>query len=778
MSMTTDRPGQEYKVIGKSMPRVDGVEKVTGAAKFGADYSMPGMLWGKVVRSIYAHARIKSLDVSAAEKYPGVVCVLTANDINYAPHDPTGRNNNPLARKTVIFFGQPIAVVAATSKEIADEAAQLVKVEYEPLPVLVDPVSAMQEGAYRLRHDGTEDEEQEDEVDRSEMNIHASVGGDQQEASNLPNVTSTANFKEGDVEEGFRQSDVVIERTFRIGIFHQAYMEPHAALAQWSPDGTLTMWITSQGQFAMRDQLTRFFEMPASKVKVIATEIGGGFGGKFGLITTLTAAVARKARRPVKIVISRSEEFLAATPAPYTYVKIKTGCKKDGTLTALQARVVMDTGAYPGAPMSIGTILIGGSYNFPNYELEGYEVLTNKANVGAYRAPGAPETTFAIEACMEDMARQIGMDPLDFRMKNAKDEGDLWPGQETPLPRVGLKACLEAAKNHPAWSDPLQEGEGKGVAAGGWPGGAGGASAVVRANNDGTFTVVTGTVNLTGSTTGLAQIAAEELGVSLDKIEIVTADTSEAPMSPASGGSQITYTMGHAVSLAAIDARQKLLEYAANMLEVAPEDLEVNAGTIQVRGVPASGTEGERKTSIEYSEVASRASGRQGPISGYGAFKPARSSPGYSATVARVKVDKETGAVKVTRLLGIQDVGRAINPMAVEGQIQGGVVQGVGMALTEEIMYDENGRVMNPGFLDYRLLTCPDLPEVETAIVEVPTDLGPYGARMVGEPSIVPPGAAVANAITNAAGVRVTNIPITGERLLNALKEQKQGNNS
>lgn len=753
---TVERP-TAFRVIGKPIPRVDGIEKVTGAAKFAADYSFPGMVWGKVLRSPYAHARIKRIDTSKAERYPGVVCVLTGQDILDINREPTARHQNPLAINTVLFYGQPVAAVAAETKEIAEEALGLIEVEYEPLPVLLDPVEAMKPGAYQIRHDGAEHG-----VDRSEAAIHTGgVGLEAEQEATLPNVASQVHFTRGDVAQGFAEADYIVEGTFRVGTVHQGYLEPHAAIAHWDAAGNVTVWATTQGQFFMRDMLARLLRMPISKIRVIGTEIGGGFGGKFGLILALTVLLARKARRPVKLVLSRSEELIAGTPAPYTVVELKLGCTKDGRLTAMQGRVIMDTGAFPGAPMTIATILLAGSYRIPNLDLYGYEVLTNKASVGAYRAPGAPEVAFAVEALVDELAKKCGMDPIRFRLLNAVEEGDKWPNGQV-LPPIGLKECLQRLLEHPDWTAPLGPNEGKGVAVGAWPGGAGGASAVVRANPDGTFTVLTGAVNLTGTTTAFAQIAAEELGVPIERIQVVQGDTSEAPVSPASGGSQITYTMGHAVSLAAREVRQQLLAQAARALEVAVEDLEVENGVVRVKGVPSR--------RISYAKLADQAAATVGPIVGHGSHKPPRNAPGYAACLARVRVDPETGQVKVLKLVGVQDVGRAINPLAVEGQIQGGTVQGMGMALLEEIVYGPDGRVLNPSLLDYRMATCADVPTVEAQIVEVPSPTGPYGARIVGEPSIVPPGAAIANAIADATGVRLTEFPATPERVFWALR--------
>jgi CO/xanthine dehydrogenase Mo-binding subunit len=599
-------------------------------------------------------------------------------------------------------------------------------------------------------------------VDRSEEKLHAGGAGELEEEESgeeLNNVSSQVHFKRGDVEQGFAEADAVVEGRWISSSVHQGYMEPHGTVAHWDAAGNVSIWTSTQSQFNVRDSIARQFKIPISKVRVVGTEIGGGFGAKFGGQAPLAVLLSRKARRPVKWVLSRSEDLVGATPAPHTVIDVKLGAKRDGTITAMKARVVMDTGAFPGAPMSIGTILTAASYKVPNFELDGNEVLTNKASVGAYRAPGAPNVAFGIEAAVDQLARKIGMNPLTFRLRNAIEEGDKWPNGNT-LPRVGCREVLEALQKHPHATRPLGPNEGRGFALGAWPGGAGAASAFCRANPDGTFQVITGTVNLSGATTPLAQIAAEELGVPLALVTIVTADSGEAPMSPGSGGSQIVYTMGHAVSLAAIDCRQQLLELAARRLEAEVGDLRIEDGVIKA---PSGKT-------VTYKRLADVAMQGPGPVIGRGARRPGRSFPGFAATCAIVEVDKETGGVTLKQIVTAQDAGLAINPMAVEGSIQGGTVQSVGMALTEEIVYNQDGRVANPGLLDYRLLTCGDLPMIDTVIVEVPAEAGPYGARIVGEPSIVPPGAAVGNAIMDAIGTPLPVFPATPERVLRAVK--------
>jgi CO/xanthine dehydrogenase Mo-binding subunit len=759
----TSSETKHYRVIHQSLPRVDGVEKVTGTAQFGADYSMPGMLYARIFRSPIAHGLLKKVDVSKALAYPGVHCVCTADDTKDFRAEPTSRAHAIFARTRVLFAGQPIAAVVATSKDIADEALALIDVHIEELPPVLDPIEAMKPGAPRIQHEPAHSSG----VDRSEQHIHTAQGAESEKEVEAGNVSSQVDFKRGDIEQGFAEADVVFQGTFRSASVHQGYIEPHGGLAYMDPTGNLTMWMTSQGQFHCRDLAARVLGIPISKVRVIGTEIGGGFGAKFGLIVPILAVIARKARRPVKLQLTRAEEMTGATPAPLTITEIKLGAKRDGTITALEGRVVMDTGAYPGAPMSIGTILVGANYKFPNLRLQGYEVLTNKASVGAYRAPGAPNTCIAIEGAVDELASQLNMDPLEFRLKNVIKEGDKWPnGNE--MPRIGLAECLEALYHHPSWKAPLERKNGhvvrgRAVACGGWPGGGNNASAVIRGNTDGTFQLVVGTINLTGSTTSLAQIAAEELSVDLSYVSVLTADTSEAPFGPASGGSTTTYSMAFAVKEAALAVRKQLTESAAAELGASSQDdLVLDQGSASLRSNP------EKRAS--YAKLMTEAQRASGPVIGEGRSKAHKTAPGYSADIAEVEVDTETGMVTLTRFVGVQDVGFAFNPLSVHGQLQGGMIQGAGMALTEEIVYGQNGRVSNAGLLDYRLLTAPDVPMLESILVEVPSELGPYGARIVGEPSIVPPGAAVINAISNALGKRCLDMLMSPERVLWLIK--------
>ena len=520
MAKVVERPQEKtaLRVANKPVTRIDGIENVTGAAKFGADFSLPGMLWGAILRSPHAHARIKGIDYSKALEAPGVVTVATAADFAEDVVEPTSRPHNVFAGDFALFLGEPIAAVAAVTKEDADAALELIEVDYEPLPHVLDPLEAMEPNAPVIRHgDGGE-------IDRTEMSFHSSVASSAEDMDESGNISSQVQFSRGDLEEGFAEADVIKEGRFTAAMVHQTYIEPHAALAHYTPSGDMKMWVTSQGQFYVRDTVARLLKLPAHKVIVQGTAIGGGFGGKMTLLAPIPAILSKKARLPVKVVWSRSEELVAANPAPQSVIDVKVGAKRDGTLTALQGRVVMDTGAYPGSPMSTATMLLGSCYVFPNMELEGFEVLTNKVSVGAYRAPGAPNAAHAVENVMSWVAQELGMDPVDFRLQNVIKEGDRWPNGQ-PLPDVGGVEVLEAIKEHAVWSTPLAQGSngkprGRGVAIGCWSGGAGGSAATIKLEADGSFSILVGTINLTGSSTSIAQVAAEELRIPLEYVSV------------------------------------------------------------------------------------------------------------------------------------------------------------------------------------------------------------------------------------------------------------------
>ena len=749
-------------VLGKPLKRRDAEPKLRGDARYTDDLHLPGLLHARLVTSPYAHARILRIDCDAARRTPGVVAVFTGHDLLPEGPEPAERARHLLARDKVIYAGQPVAIVVAESPYVAADAAALVEVEYDELPAVIDPLAAMTPEAPVIRP-------KELEGEWAEAGMHATVsGGEELDVRRLPaNVTNAVRFQRGDVMQGFASADVVIERTYRTPFVHQAYLEPHASVAVPRPDGGVTIYTTTQGQFYCRNVTATTLGLPHEMVTIVPMEVGGGFGGKTVLLEPLVAALALRLGRPVKLVLTRTEEFLLATPAPAAIFELRAGARRDGTLTALRARVIFDSGAYPGAPVTIALLLLGGTYRWEHLDLLGYEVLTNKPGTGAYRAPGVPQATFALEQLIDELARAIGQDPLELRLRNAARTGDLQPNG-VPWPPIGLVDVLERARQHPLWrSRQRRPNEGWGIAVGGWPGGIEPCAANIRLNHDGTFTVTLGAIDITGTHTVLAMIAAEVLEQPVERIRVKLLPTDGAPYAGMSGGSKITYTVGLAVQAAAEDAKRQLLEIAANELEAAPEDLELVDGAIRVRGMP------DRQITLrEIAHLSMVFGGKYAPVYGTGRSVVRQQSPGFNAQIAHVAVDPDTGEVEVLDLVAIQDVGRALNPALVEEQVHGGVGQGIGWALHEAMRWSENGQPLNPSFLDYDLPKASQLPPIAVELVEVPSPIGPFGAKGVGEPPVVPTAAAIANAIADAIGVHLSELPITPERVLAALRDK------
>jgi CO/xanthine dehydrogenase Mo-binding subunit len=760
-------------IIGQPVRRADGGEKVAGVTRFAADVTMPGMLHARLVTSPHPHARIVSIDTSAARALPAVVGVFTGRDLPLAQPHPSSRNKAPLALDEVFFNGHPVVAVVAETEAIAADAAALVTVDWEELAAVIDPLGAMNPDAPRVGPGPGGDSEEE-------LSMHgAEVGAADETEPRAPNVATTSHLQRGDVAAGLREADVVVERTYTTSMIHQGYLEPRAAVASMDPLGQVTVWTSTQALFFTRTEVAEALGLPEHRVRVIAMPVGGGFGGKFVLLEPLAAALAVAVRRPVSVVMTRNEEFLATTPAPPSRFEVTLGARRDGTLTALRARVLFDAGAWAGAPLGIACLLLSSYYRFPNLDVHGAEVRTHKPGSGAYRAPGAPQATFAIESAMSEMAERLGLDPLEFRLQNAAAGGDA-TATGRPWPRIGLRECLEAvrrARDESRGAAAPVEGptgpggggvvRGVGVAVGGWMGGVEPASAVCRVNGDGSLSVIVGSVDLSGTNTALAQVAAETFGTALDQVKIVNADTESAPYAGATGGSKITYTVGAAVKRAAEDARRQLLAIAASHLEAAVDDLQIADGHVGVRGVP------DRRVAIaRLARMATEFGGKYEPIFGHGASATTARAPGFAAHLCEVEVDRATGAVRIVRHVVAQDVGRAVNPAAIEGQIRGAVAQGVGWGLLEHMRHDDSGRLLSGTLMDYALPRATQMPpDVEVILVEVPSESGPFGVRGVGEPPVVAAGAAIANAIADGTGARFTALPITSEAIAHAVAE-------
>ena len=753
--------------IGVARPRIDAPEKVTGATRFAADGWVHALLHARLVLATEPHARINSIDGEAALAVPGVVAVLAAADL---PIATTGndRTAEPLAREEVVFAGQPVAIVVAESQEAAADAVEAVVVEYEPLEAVVDVEEAMRPGAALAR---LVDEE---ETGGDLESIHAGVdrGQTDDEAEQLSgNVLDTVTRGSGDVAALLDASDAVVSGTFRTPWVYQAYVEPQVCTAWLEPNGTLVVSTSTQGSFVTQRELARAFGLPLARVRVVAEPLGGAFGGKFGIVEPLAAGAALALGRPVRIVFTRAEDFQATNPASAQVSHVRIGGRKDGTLTAIEARMIVDRGSNAGWGVEgITSLLVAGPYRWEAHDLRGYGVQTNRFTFGAYRGPGAPTAAFAVESLLDELAGELGLDPLELRLKNAVREGDVGVSGN-PFPVIGAIEVLERVREHPLWQGrgALPENEGVGLAFGYWPGGSEPAAAVCRVNPDGTMTVVTSAVDMSGVNTGFAAIAAEAFGLSPEQVRVVSADTATGPYAGASGGSKVTYTVGAAVLRAAEAARTALLAAASEELEIAPGDLEVVDGAVRAVGAP------DRSITVE--EIARRTlrfGGQHRPIEGHGGSAQTRGAPSAAAHLAHVRVDRDTGEIELLGYAIAQDVGRALNPALVEGQMRGGATQSMGWALFEELRHDADGRLLTGSFLDYAIPTADRVPDIDTLIVEVPAPDGPFGAKGIGEAPVIAGPAAIANAVAAAAGVRMRALPMTSARVWQALRERER----
>lgn len=751
-----------HVAVGQRVKRLDAPQKLTGLERFTGDLRLPGLLFARPVGSAYAHARIEGVDKAAALAIPGVVAVLTADDLPISRDESGAPVKVPIASGEAVFAGQIVALVLAESDAAAQDGAAALEIDYQVLDVVSTLDRALDPAAPTVRLTPISDNAEEAGM----HNADAAQRVEGEHEALPPNVSNSLHFQRGDVARGFATADEVVDLTFNSLTVHQGYIETQAALVDITPLGNLTVYTSTQAAFYCRTRVAETVGLPVHRVNVVPMPVGGGFGGKFVLIEPLVAAAAVAVRRPVLLQYTRMEDFLAGNPAPDCRIQLKVGAKRDGTLVALQSRVVFDTGASAGSPMQISAILMGGYYRVPNLDIRGYEVLTHKAAAGAYRAPGAQQGTFAIESVMDELARRLDLDPIEFRLKNCVVEGDPRPN-DNPWPKIGLKETLEALRAHPLWQSRDRRrapGRGIGVAVGGWPGGVEPATAVCRLDHDGTLTVVLGSVDLNGTNTTFAQVAAEAFGMPTESIQVTTASTDGAPFAGGTGGSKITYTVGPAVKQAAEDARQQILAIASQHLEVAVEDLEVADGQVRVKGVPSSAVSLKQIASMSMTFGA-----KYHPVYGRGSTAITTSAPGFAAHLAEVEVDDVTGETRVVSYVAAQDVGFAINPAAVEAQIHGGVAQGIGWALYEGLAFDDEGQLLTATLMDYALPKAGMIPPIETVLVEVPSEQGAYGSKGVGEPPAIPGPAAVANAIRDAVGVRATDIPIKPQTLAGAI---------
>lgn len=749
-----------HRYLGTPRPLIEGREKVTGGSRYAADLTLPGMLHARPILSPYAYAHLGAIDATAALALPGVVAVLTAADLPTRDQPITSRNSAVLARERVLWAGQPVALVVAESAAVATDAAELVQIAYEPLPAAVELTTATQPDAPLVWTDAAA-------TGNELVNVHAVVDGSAAvQVPQLRNVAAANRYARGDVEGGLAASAVVVARTYRTQSVHQSYLEPHACVAEPAPDGRgVTLYTATQGKFLVRDEVADLLGLRRRDVHVRPLTFGGGFGAKYGILEPLAAAAALTVGRPISIVFSRSDDLLATTPAPGILIELRTGATAEGLFHALHARVWIDNGAFGFSHGGIIGNLLGGFYRVPNLLIETYEVRTHKTPVGAYRAPGSPQTSFALESNVDEMAAALGSDPLTFRLRNVAATGDPM-GSGRPWPSLGLREVLARIAEHPLWQQPeLGPHEGLGLAIGGWATISGAAEAICRVDNDGAVTVEMGHVDVSGNDSSLVLIVADALGVDPADVTIVHGETTGGAYGPESGGSQVTYTVAGAVERAAQAVRQKLLDLAADELEADTADLELVAGTVQVRGVP------DKALPIgDLAETARTRRGGPGPIVGEGRAAPPVNAPAVSAHLVKVRIDPETGEIRPLRYVVAQDVGFALNPLLVEGQIHGGMAQGVGMGLYEQMAFDEYGQLLSSSFVDYAFPRSDMLPTLEALAVENPSPHGPFGARGVGEPPITGGPAALANAVKQATGVRLTELPLRAETLWRALR--------
>jgi CO/xanthine dehydrogenase Mo-binding subunit len=753
------------RVVGKSLPRMDAGGKVTGAAVYAADFALPGMLCGRIFRSAEVHARIVRLDLSRARAVPGVRAVISAADVPDVLFGGGLKDEPVFARDKVRYAGQPVAAVAAATPEAADAALAAIEVSYAPLPAVLDLEAALAPGA-PLIHERWRDYTAIPILDRD------------------GNVCNRARIVVGDVERGFEEADRVFEHRFRTGMVHQGYTEPRAAVAAWDTSGTVTVWSNTQLPFDVQNTLAEILQLPPSKIRVVVPGVGGGFGGKLRVgVEHFAAFLARKTGRPVKVMTSSEEELTAAYPRQGTIVELKTGVTRDGRITAKSGRIWFDTGAFAGSGpgvASVATLVLAGPYRIPNLNLEGFAVYTNKTNCGSFRAPSGPQSNFAVESQMDIIADALGIDPLAFRLRNIVREGDEGPTGQV-LNAVGLEECLLKAAAAIGW-DARKPGpwRGKGLACGWWTTTGGSSGVYVKINPDGTVALNTGAVEIgTAALTGAAQVLAEELTVDLTDINVVSGDTLSTPFDFGAQGSRTAFAVGNACRAAVVDLKRQIVALAAAQLGVEPETV----GLADKHAV----SDGKRVSLADLARLSQQTGGGLiahgtfiAPPTAYDAKRvaahvyPAFHSPSFHAHAVDLSVDPETGEVAIHKYVVAQDVGFAMNPKYIEGQIEGGVAQGLGQALSEEIVY-EGGRVLNANLTDYKMPTTLDVPPVETILVQHPSLVGPYGAKGVGEPPNIEPPAAVANAVAAATGLRMTSLPITAEKIVLALREAGAG---
>ncbi|UUO04954.1 xanthine dehydrogenase family protein molybdopterin-binding subunit [Blastopirellula sp. J2-11] len=746
---------KKYKVIGTRPIRHDGADKVTGRALYGADVQLPGALFGKVLRSPHAHARIKLIDTSIAEKIEGVYAIATGQDwpdlvdkvadLGEGAVQLKDLSENCLAVDKVLYKGHAIAAVAARDVHIAEEAIAAIRVDYELLPAVTSVLEAMKPDAPIL-HPGLKTE---------------TLGESNQEPTN---IDRHVHFETGDIAAGFAAADVIVEKEFETATVHQGYIEPQVSTALWNEDGQLKIWTSTQGSFTARHQTAELLQLPISKVTVTPCEIGGGFGGKIAVYLEPVAAIlSRKSGRAVKMTMQRDEVFEGTGPTPASYIRIKLGATKNGKLTAGQAYLAYESGAFPGGVIGPGAMCIFSCVELPNAVVDGYDVCVNKPKTQAYRAPGATQAAFAFESAFNELAEQLQIDPIAIRRINGVKEGSR--RVDGPVySRIGYLECLEAAQNSSHWNSPLEgANQGRGIAAGYWFNIGLKSSVSASVNPDGTVNLLEGSTDIGGTRTSIAMQLAETLGIPAADVLPKVVDTDSIGYTDVTGGSRTTFATGMAAHKVGLDLLEQLTARAAFLWECDPAEVKVDGDLYRWRD-----------QQMTFKQLAEKLPGTGDPVVGHASVSPEGPSNGFGVHIVDVEVDPDTAKVKILRYTAIQDAGKAIHPSYVEGQMQGGAVQGIGWALNEEYFYGDDHKMRNASLLDYRIPTCLDVPMIDTIIVEVPNPDHPFGVRGVGETPIVPPPGAIADAIFHATGVRATQLPISPPRLWKAMSQPEK----
>jgi CO/xanthine dehydrogenase Mo-binding subunit len=752
-----DGSGKRNKWIGQRTIRPDGADKVTGHATFGADFTLPGMLWGKVLRSPHPHARIKSIDLEKSAALPGVKAVMSGADlvdfpidtpVMVGPADMRFVSRNVMARDKALYAGHAVAAVAAISAAVAQRALALIAVDYEVLPHVIDVEDAMKPDAPVL-HD------------------FLRTAGIDPKPTTASNVASRLEFLIGDLDAGFAAADIIVERTYKTKPVHQGYIEPHACVISVAKDNQATIWSSSQGHFMVRNATAKMTGMAVADIRAIPAEIGGGFGGKtIVYLEPLAMVLARKSGFPVKMVMTREEVFRATGPTSGSWDTVKIGATRDGQITAATATFRFQAGAFPGSPVRPAASCAFAPYDIENVRAVGIDVVMNRPKSTAYRAPGSPIAAFCVESTLDELAAKLGIDPLELRLRNAAKEGTRAAYGPT-FRKIGFVETLNAAKNHPHYSAPLGPNQGRGIACGFWFNVGGESSAQLHINEDGTVTVITGHPDIGGSRASMVNIVAEMLGIDYRQVRAQIGDTNAIGINATTGGSRVTFAAGMAVTQATDKVILTLRERAAKIWNIDIDAVIWEDGEAR----PAGSNAGEFEP-LSLAALAAKAGATGGPINGQVSINAQGAAPAFATHICDVEVDAETGRIDIVRYTAFQDVGRAIHPSYVEGQIQGGVAQGIGWALNEEYIYDDDGQLENPGFLDYRMPVASDLPMIEAVVLEVPNDAHPHGVRGVGEVPIAPPMAAVANAIRDAVDLRLCDLPMSPPKVLAALDEQ------